>query len=175
MGGREDKVAGTRNTRPGGSIPSWASLLFQKENIMGWWGTDVMAGDQPLDQLAMISDYCVVEFDSQNDSGLGGYLSSYAFTAENVNDFRAATLSAIGKIRDDETRFISYQVFGVVIMAVGAEMPWDVKNQIAAAASMDAWAAEGDEERIAHMRSYLKMVEAYDGTPTPYEGKVLFG
>lgn len=173
MGGREDKVAGTRNTRLGGSIPPWASPLFQKENIMGWWGTDVMAGDTPLDQLGMIADTMDLEYQHSVSSRVS-YLSSYKLTKEVVEENLPKVMDSIAKIRDKDDRFISYQVFGVVIMEVGAEMRQDVKNQIAEAAALDIWAAGGDEERIAHMRSYLKMLETYDGTPTPYEGKTLF-
>lgn len=137
---------------------------------MGWWGTDVMGGDTPLDILHEIAESCGLKPDWDNDSGLEGYLKSYPFTKENVEkniEKIICTLVTGYEKRPDDLN-IAYQVFGVVLMAVGADIPLVTISRIISAASCDEWAKE-DDERYQCMQDFVKMLIQYKGKRTVYK------
>lgn len=139
---------------------------------MGWWGTDVLSGDQPLDDLAGIAHEMGLEFDDNGDSGLGSYLRSYHFTKELVEQHIDRLVASENVDRWDGQ--IRLQVLGVVAMAVGADIAESKIGKIIEAASIDEWAGEGDEGRLNSMRAFIEKLLAYSGNPVEDESRGLF-
>lgn len=121
---------------------------------MGWWGYDILGGDQPLDELANIGDKMGVEYDFENESGLGGYLNGYQFTKEIVEKHFDALVAGANPMDYDGQ--IRLQVLGVVALAVGATIAETKIEKILEAVEKDQWAAEGEPQRQEKMDQFAE-------------------
>lgn len=152
---------------------------------MGWWATDVLGGDAPLDVLANLErvlgleaedgsgsalypldqldpaqrDKARVAFEAQPDAFV-----SYNFLAEQIS----------GGYQPDY--WIAVQVMATVVMAVGARMSDHLKALALRAADNDPWLANqpDDFERAESIQAYRQAVSDYVGTPVVLGHQGLF-
>lgn len=152
---------------------------------MGWWSTDVLGGDPPLDILANLEQ--VLGLEAENGSGGVLYpldqldpaqrdkaraafeaqpdaFVSYNFLAEQIS----------GGYQPDY--WIAVQVMASVAMAVGARMGDNLKALALRAADQDPWMADqpGDFERAESIQAYRQAVSDYTGTPVVLRHTGLF-
>lgn len=126
---------------------------------MGWWSTDIMGGDTPLDIECFIYDILEVQqFVGDTKTGL---------TKEHFAD-PYEIIQKIGQMDDGywlkgDDGNIFYQVLGVLMMKAGAPIETALKAKMINAAHKDEWADE-DEERKQRMSSFVDALNRYDGT-----------
>lgn len=130
---------------------------------MGWWGTEVMAGDTPLDNMYMYERRVIPEelLDQQYDR---------EFTAEELKVFARRADELNGELWDlakiEFYEQVAIQTFGVFLMKIGARISIEDRAAIILAAEEDEW-AESNKERRAVMQSFIKDIKEYvDGVPT---------
>ena len=132
---------------------------------MGWWSTDILGGDAPLDYEDAIYDICGI--DKFPEEG-GKARISAAVLEENL----AEIIVMIDEDAYDNE--IGYQVLGVMMMASGAEITPDLRFEIIRSCNEDDWAKE-DEERQRSILGLLGALDAYDNkTPIIVKSKGLF-
>lgn len=132
---------------------------------MGWWSSDVLGGDTPLDILAGIEDAAGVEtgalypldtIDEPARSTLRVWCDSPAFE-QTHNDLHAAYT------RDDQP--IVTQVIAAVALAAGATIPEWLDLAARAAVADDVWAAH-DEQRRRDLGHLTRALDTHQ-PPTP--------
>lgn len=130
---------------------------------MGWWATDILGGDTPLDYVCAIEDILGVED-----------LYPYSRLAGRAGDLRARLdgggleqifTSLISRVGDGWDRSVATQVTAGLVMAVGAQLPEPYKAAAVVAGQRDEWAAE-DSERKASIDAYLAALAEY-APPAP--------
>lgn len=130
---------------------------------MGWWSTDLMGGDAPMDIHGWWTD----------KAGLAGDDLPYpgrAFTAAQA-DAVAAVLpadldAAKAAIAPWETRQpdpVARQVLGIVWMQTGRPMPDDIKAYVVSLNDTDLADWHGDPDREAVLAGFADTVNGYAG------------
>jgi hypothetical protein len=132
---------------------------------MGWWSTDIMGGDSPLDFEDEIFDICGVEkFPSKGNRN--------ELTREDISDNLGAIVSMIEE--DKYEPGIGYQVLSVMMMKAGAKIPESLFPLLEDACHTDSWAKES-EDRKESVDGLLAALRAYDNeTPIEVRSKGLF-
>lgn len=133
---------------------------------MGWWSTDILGGDTPLDFEDEIFGICEVEKFPES----GGRAD---LTAEDLTNNLGDILSMIESARFGET-YIGFQVLSVLMMKAGAPIPESLFPTLEDACFMDEWAKESDERKEA-TDGLLAALRAYDNqTPIIVRSRGLF-
>jgi hypothetical protein len=133
---------------------------------MGWWSTDVLGGDPPLDAICVIEDKV----------GMGNLYPPASLSADERSALAKVLTEEVSSELFDEftVDFVSIQVLGVMIMASGGEMTDRVRAGVINAAGEDEWAKE-DSERRAVMDQLTEAVSGYSsGVPTDTAHQGLF-
>ena len=148
---------------------------------MGWWSTDILGGDQPLDDV----------WDYEKYAGLKGYAKDggedeVIYPLEAMTDYVKAKVKeafnrdpmawlAIAKDTSDDPDYqaISAQVGAVIALAVGADMTDMYKHEALHLIVQDEWAKE-DDRRQASVGELMKAIREYKGKPTVINSKGLF-
>jgi len=125
---------------------------------MGWWSTDIMGGDSPLDVEDFMFDKAGVE--KFPEEGGPGKLSK-KWLEKNQTTIIDKMYKGGSPEKDDLD--IAYQVLGYWILKVGAKLDNELKIKILNAAETDNW-AEGNGERELTMKLFADAVKAYDPT-----------
>lgn len=133
---------------------------------MSWWSYTVLGGDTPLNiECNFLYDVCEIDpdkfFDEDNCD-----LSLYKDIIEKHTRPYADRL-----MRGLDTD-IAFQVLGTVIIRSGASLPADIKKAIIEFAETDS--KFDNNERRAHMKTFIHQLENYDETPTPVHTEYLF-
>jgi hypothetical protein len=132
---------------------------------MGWWSTDIMGGDSPLDFEDEIFDICNV-----NKFPEGGGMAK--LTKEDLQPHLEEIIAMIEKSRSEKV--IGYQVLAVLTMGAGCPVDESLKAKMVEACHLDDWSHENEEREIA-VGGLLKALEAYDGkTPIKIKSRGLF-
>lgn len=130
---------------------------------MGWWSTDIMGGDKPLDFEDSIYEICKVEKFPEE----GGIAK---IPSKTLMEHLTEIMNMIEKADD----VIGYQVLAVLIMNAGAPISEDTRRKIYEACDNDDW-AKGDSDRRDSIINLKNAVMAYDGkTPIVITSKGLF-
>jgi len=127
---------------------------------MGWWGHDVLGGDEPLDDL----------YDYEQKLGVDELYSPSRWDdakRQSVRDAINADQDGYLKLASSENE-VMMQVGAVVLMCAGAEMTDAFRKAAIKAGEEDLWAKEDDEERVRKMEEFVDTVKEYDGTPVKY-------
>lgn len=141
---------------------------------MGWWSTDIMGGDKPLDFEDSIFKICKVEKFSDlkepDESGLTFKLNW--LSAEDINNNLGFI---IDMIEDTEyEKEIGYQVLSVLMMQSGAKIPESLFPLLEDSCHQDEW-AKSDSERQLSITGLFMALRAYDGhTPIEVRSHGLF-
>ncbi len=137
---------------------------------MGWWSTDIMGGDSPLDVKDEIFEICEVEEFDDND----GHTD---LTKEDLVNNLEKILGYIRKQENNDyydERAIAFQVLGVLIMKAGAPISEELKAEIFENSKTDSWAQE-NEERAQVVNLFHQALEVYDGKhPIEIKSRGLF-
>jgi hypothetical protein len=129
---------------------------------MGWWGTDIMDGDYPLDVQGNLADICGLKFDSEQ---------GYCWSPELLNIYATKILEAVEAEYDT---IIAMQVWARLVMEHGARMTDDMRTLFVWACAEDEWAREASE-RKQRIDAFRKRIEEYDGTVNKFHDLGLFG
>jgi hypothetical protein len=116
---------------------------------MGWWSTDILGGDIPLDFEDRIYEICGVDKFPEEE---GQARISAEFLEENLDEI----LNFIDSSGCD--KYIGYQVLAVMMMRSGAHISKDVKFEMVYACNEDEWA----KENIDRQKSILSLSSALD-------------
>jgi len=128
---------------------------------MGWWSTDIMGGDTPLDFEDEIFDICGTEKFTDD------YSVRNELTAESLEKNLPQILETLRNAADP----VGFQVLGVLMMKAGATISPELKDEIVEMAKKDDW---DEEERVATIQNFCQAVETYDGTPVVINSRGLF-
>ena len=130
---------------------------------MGWWSTDLMGGDAPLDIHGWWTD----------KAGLVG--DTLPYPGQALTDAQAAAVAAVlpadldaakAAIARWETRRpdpVARQVLGIVWMQTGRPMPDDIKAFVLSLNDNDLAAWHGDPDRERRLAAFAGAVNAYTG------------
>lgn len=133
---------------------------------MGWWSTDIMGGDTPLDFEDTFFDICKVEKFPE-----GGGMAN--LSKENLEENLGEVISFLEDNRWGEQN-IGYQVLAVLMMKAGAFIPESLFGKMTDACHLDDWSHEDADREIA-VGGLLKAIEAYDNkTPIIVKSRGLF-
>lgn len=122
---------------------------------MGWWSSDIMGGDTPLDFEGLIYELLGVEMfteDPVNDDKI-------MLTKEQLEKGQQKCLYRILRHKFDVE--IGLQVLGYMMINVGAKMTEETKINVLAGIDADDWK---EKERIDKMKAFRTIVENYDGS-----------
>jgi hypothetical protein len=132
---------------------------------MGWWSTDILGGDTPLDFEDAI--YGICETDKFPE---GGGIAS--LTRQSIETSLGEIVSMIEDAGDDAN--IGYQVLAVLMLKAGAAIPESLFSRMEDACHTDEWAQE-NEERRETVQGLLGALQAYDNsTPIVIRSRGLF-
>ena len=137
---------------------------------MGAWGTGIMEGDTPMDELSSLAAVCGIKYSEPGEDADG---DGYIFTAEALDKSQGELMVvADNNVYDGH---ITYQVWAYLVVKHGAEMTTLMKDCFLSACDSDEWAQEGDEDRQESIDEFRSKVEDYGGTAVdPKQDKGLF-
>ena len=136
---------------------------------MGWWSTNIMGGDTPLDFEDSFFDICKVK--KFPEPGKMNELSK-----EDIANHLDEMIAYIhkGKSAYEDTINIVYQVLAVLMLKAGAFISADLADFIMQACENDEWAQESDERKI-ETNGLFKALASYDNEhPIVIKSKGLF-
>lgn len=132
---------------------------------MGWWSTDIMGGDTPLDFEDEFFGICNVEKFPE-----GGGMAS--LTKEDITNHLDEIIASISKEKYDQG--IGYQVLAVIMLKAGAPISSELKFEMVKACQDDEWAQEVEERQVSVL-GLINALEAYDNkTPIKIKSRGLF-
>lgn len=142
---------------------------------MGWWGTNVMEGDPPMDAecdiLDFLGDIHAERTDGEKIDDDGQAQLVQLLKEEGVASDVLARLK--GMDGDEDDLRIAIQVLGEILICNGFPMPDDLRAAAIQAAKDDDWASEDDERRES-MEAYAKRVADYNGVAVEPVSRGLF-
>ena len=119
---------------------------------MGWWSTDIIGGDTPMDYEDLFKEIIA-----------DNYLTNDDITAEQFENMDE--VFANGKIEsldlEKDYRSIAYQVLAVMAMRVGAKISQKLKILMIGNIKQDEWQYENSERR-AVIEDLLDTLATYD-------------
>ena len=143
---------------------------------MGWWSTDIMGGDTPLDFKSVIID---------DKLGLDQFKAKPAqvkaafegLSEKSINEMIPRIVNKWGcgeEGSDSHNDYLSmgYQVLAVLMMECGAQIRPTTFKKMEKYIPLDQWALS-DDERNAAIDNLLKVLFRYDGTPIKINSKGL--
>jgi len=136
---------------------------------MGWWSTDILGGDTPLDWEDEFYGIAGVDKFDNAPKGRINYIPKDILEQKQFE--YAERLDSSEKWAEPE---IGYQVLAVMMMRAGASLDPEIKGKMVTAALGDEWAQE-DSEREENIQGLVQALSQYDGkTPILIKSKGLF-
>jgi len=132
---------------------------------MGWWSTDIMGGDSPLDVEDTFFEIAQV----QKFPMSGGIAT---LSKEAVEKNMKAFIAEVKRHADYQPE-IAWQVLAVAVLHSGAKLTKTVKTKMIDACDNDEWSLESRERRES-VSSLKKALLQYTGTPIQINSKGLF-
>jgi hypothetical protein len=132
---------------------------------MGWWSTDIMGGDTPLDFEDSFFNICKVN--KFPEPGKMNHLSKEDF-AKHLDEM----LVIVHKY--DYEKEIGYQVLAVLMLKAGAFISGDLKDFMMQACENDEWAQESEERKLATDGLYNALLRYDNEHPIIIKSKGLF-
>jgi len=114
---------------------------------MGWWSTDILGGDRPLDYLYELGQKIGVE-DLYTEKNIPGVKEKLEGLITSINN---------GTLFDEEEYeyYIGYQVLAIKLLEYGVKIPVKTKNALIHYINEDVWAQE-DEERKETIDNFVR-------------------
>lgn len=134
---------------------------------MGWWSTDIMGGDSPLDWEDSFYSICKVKKWPDDSSEMA------QIPKEALQAHVEKIVEEIEEVRETWDKQVAYQALAVVMMRSGCEIEENLKANMICAAHLDEWAEE-DEDRRKACNDLIQKLKDYQGTPTEVRSKGLF-
>lgn len=141
---------------------------------MGWWSTDILGGDSPLDWKSELYNKIDIQYEDNF-----GYrtLKPNDMSNRTQNNLIQYVLESTQKSFDEwgecDSRSIAMQVIALMVIESGAKITKKNKKELSKWIKLDDWATE-DDERKDNIDDLLSIIKQYDGTPMKYQGKGLF-
>ena len=133
---------------------------------MGWWSTDIMGGDTPLDYKDEFYGICKIDQFPEEEGEV-------KIPAELLEEHLDEIIAFLDENKWGEVG-IGYQVLAVMMMEAGANISKDLRFEIINACNEDEWAKE-DEDRQRSILGLLGALDAYDNkNPIVLKSKGLF-
>jgi len=134
---------------------------------MGWWSTDIIGGDTPLDWEDEF--YNIAGIEKFHEKGKINYIPK-KLLEQKQNEY-SDLLDCTEGYREPE---IGYQVLAVMMMRAGASIDPIIKGKMFTAAIGDRWSQECSERRET-IQGLISALKQYDGkTPILIRSKGLF-
>ena len=136
---------------------------------MGWWSTDILGGDTPLDCLGIYEE----------KAGVPDIYPLETLAPEKADALRKhieADDMAWLRLADAmyQEHSVAVQVGTLIAMTVGARLGPKYKAAAIPAILEDEWAAEGETARVRTINGFAKALARYTGTPTRIHSRGLF-
>jgi len=141
---------------------------------MGWWSTDILGGDSPLDWKSALYNKIDIQYEDNF-----GYrtLKPNDMSNKTQNNLIQYVLESTQKSFDEwgecDSRSIAMQVIALMVIESGAKVTKKNKKELSKWIKLDDWATE-DDERKDNIDDLLSVIKEYDSTPMIYQGKGLF-
>lgn len=127
---------------------------------MGWWSTEIMGGDSPLDIEHEIKD-------------LSSNLENEKLTIW-LNENHEMLLEHFIKTGWEGYEELVYQVIGWLIVTNGGEFDETLKEKVLFYTINDSWAKEGEVERQINIDNFVNAINTYQGKPLVLKQTGLF-
>jgi hypothetical protein len=136
---------------------------------MGWWSTDILGGDTPLDCLGFYEE----------KTGVPDIYPLEQLTPEKADALRKhieADDMAWLRLADETycEHSVAVQVGALLAMTVGAKLGNEYKLAAIPVILDDEWAGEGEPARVRTINGFAKTLTGYVGMPTPIPSRGLF-
>ena len=131
---------------------------------MGWWSTDIMGGDSPLD----------FEDEFYDIAGVNKFPESGGMTKLNKESVEKNFDKFVAVVKKcDYEPEVGWQVLAVTAIGAGAKIPVVAMSKMKQACVNDSWAKENDDRKKS-VESLLDVLNEYNGTPIIITSKGLF-
>ncbi len=149
---------------------------------MGWWSTDIMGGDSPLDWQGALYDKLGIPYFDEEHTNVGTHDGVSEIKPEEMNTkvqnnliqyILDSTQETYEKYGECDSRSIGMQVLSLMILKSGAKMTKKNKKELTKWVKKDEWASE-EFERQEHIDGLVEAINMYDGIPMKYQGQGLF-
>jgi hypothetical protein len=131
---------------------------------MGWWSTDIMGGDSPLD----------FEDEFYDIAGVNKFPESGGMTKLNKESVEKNFDKFVSVVKKcDYEPEVGWQVLAVTAIGAGAKIPVVAMAEMKRACVNDSWAKENDDRKKS-VESLLDVLNEYNGTPIIITSKGLF-
>ena len=141
---------------------------------MGWWSCTIMGGDTPWDARGDMHDAVGLRTEELYPDSDDERVSD-EYIHEHIKASVPAMIDVALNNTDNWYPGVYKQVLGVMVMSAGCDPEdEDVKLALKIAkegAEEDEW---DDDERRAYVADFVKMLDAYDGTPQEPKEEGLF-
>lgn len=129
---------------------------------MGWFSTDILGGDEPMD----------FEYDIQVACG---YLKSDETNCITKENLEKNQLILLKKWKEENSSIIAFQTLGAHMVTQGAVFEKEVLDICISSLEKDEW-AKTSFERNYNIQYLLNVIKNYKNTPTIYEDvKIVYG
>lgn len=134
---------------------------------MGWWSTDIMGGDTPLDFKSDIYNKLKLDPFKSTRSKIKKVFDE--MDEKTINSLIPSTVTRWGcgepgsDFHNDMTS-IGYQVLAIEMMRCGAKIRPTTFKQMEEWIPLDGW-SQDDDERNTKVNILLKTLYSYDGSP----------
>lgn len=132
---------------------------------MGWWSTQIMGGDHPMDR----------ECDIFAEIGIKPsrvHLVKKENIRKRLIERLPNLIESFSKRKDDDLS-ISFQVLAFVLMKYGVPISQEVKDNLIEKISLDEWAKE-EPERAKNIHYLIEDLKSYEGEPQTTHQRGLF-
>lgn len=131
---------------------------------MGWWSTEIMGGDTPMDWEDHFFTIC--DADKYDDDGNLIKIKKDVFAKKLKH-----LVNRIDIVKHEPQ--IGWQVLAVMMMEAGAKIPDDIKEQMVLSCETDPWSKE-NPERKTHTEALKATLNTYEDKPIKFQFKGLF-
>lgn len=124
---------------------------------MGWWGSGIMEGDDPLDAKGEILELLGFDYQGMDDDP----------TPEQICiALNEQQLTLLERFKEDEfDNFIKIQVLGFLIITTGAKLEKVVHEAIFEAIKNDDWTEEDRQHELTKFKNAVRNYYAKGGRP----------
>jgi len=139
---------------------------------MGWWSTDILGGDSPLDAIYDYERHVELSKD-ESIYPLEKMTPAIENKIKEVFNKNPMAWLQIAK-NDNYEQDVVAEVGAVILMAVGADLPEKYKTEVIKMIEQDEWAME-NQERKGKIDNLITAIKGYKkGIPTVIANKGLF-
>ena len=138
-------------------------LCNKNKKIMGWFGKNILDGDEPLDYLYNIAEVCGVPKNYEGDEC--DYITKESLEKNQTKIYN--------KFKKEDVGITAFQTLATQILRVGAKFEPLVYDKCVECLQKDEW-AKSSIERNYHINFLLDKLKNYQNCPSEYEDVELY-